>query len=297
MSPHVSIIIPTFRRKGSLLQLLESLSNHVDWKGTELIIAEQGDNNGVVFTAYARSHSIPLQYRFLLGRSVTHTLNEAVRLAKGTYALLLDDELTVSRNLIQSHVKNFSRTNVGATVGRIITDGQTVESGNVHTGRVDWLGRVSGGYSSSVRQEVDSAIAINMCWRKDLLKKIGGFDEKYTGNAMRFETDASMRAKKLGYKILFEPKAKVVHHRTQTGGTRKSEGRMQWYFDFFSNETYFFLKHRPKVLLPIFWLTKTEWVLRCMFGFGREVSLRSLVTPFAGFADGVRKYINYDYRS
>ena len=65
---------------------------------------------------------------------------------------------------------------------------------------------------------------------------------------------------------------------------------MQWYFDFFSNETYFFLKHRPKVLLPIFWLTKIEWAIRCMFGFGREVSMRSVLTPFAGMADGVRKY-------
>ena len=100
----------------------------------------------------------------------------------------------------------------------------------------------------------------------------------------------SLRAKKAVYKILFEPKAVVNHHRAETGGARKSEGRLQWYVDLFSNETYFFLKHRLHILLPIFWLTKSEWAVRCMFGFGREVSFRSIRAPFAGMADGVRKY-------
>ena len=96
--------------------------------------------------------------------------------------------------------------------------------------------------------------------------------------------------KSAGNKIIYEPTAVVEHHRAATGGARKSEGRLQWYFDFFSNETYFYLKHRPHILLPIFWLTKIEWAGRCMFGFGREVSVRSLSTPFAGMVDGVRKY-------
>jgi hypothetical protein len=44
------------------------------------------------------------------------------------------------------------------------------------------------------------------------------------------------------------------------------------------------------LLLPIFWMTKVEWAMRCMFGFGRDVSMRSISTPFAGMVDGVRKY-------
>ena len=118
-------------------------------------------------------------------------------------------------------------------------------------------------------------------------------DEQFTGNAIRLESDLSLRAKKLGYKILFEPTAVVIHHRAPTGGARKSEGRLQWYLDYFSNETYFYLKHRPKILVIVFWITKLNWVIRCMFGIGREVSFRSFYTPFAGMIDGVRKYRSF----
>ncbi len=283
MIPAVSIIIPTYKRQESLQELLQSLMKEKR-QDLEIIVVAQGEkkkrnnNNGRV------------RFIYLLAPSMTHARNMGAKKAKGEFILFLDDDVIIGRGLIKNHVKNFRDPIVAATCGRVITSGQPVELDCRRVGRVGLMGGVSGGFSSSIRQKVDTVIGCNMCWRRDTYFVLGGTDERFTGNALREETDLSLRAKAAGYKIIFEPNAVVQHNKAETGGARKSEARIQWYFDFFSNETYFFLKHRQQTLLPIFWVTKIEWALRCMFGFNREVSIRSLSTPFAGMMDGVRKY-------
>jgi len=283
----LSIIIPTYHRYKELGRLLQSL-NASRAKVKEVIFVMQGEKKK------HNNNNVETRHIYLLNPSMTHARNVGARRAKGELILFLDDDVLVRKGLIENHVRNFRDPRVAATCGRVITPGQPVEPEHRNVGRVGILGGVSGGFSSTIRQEIDTVIGCNMCWRRDVYLNLGGVDEQFTGNALREETDISLRAKKLGYKIIFEPKAVVEHHRAATGGARKSEGRIQWYFDFFSNETYFFLKHRAKVLLPFFWLTKIEWAMRCMFGFGREVSAKSIVTPFAGIMDGIRKY--HDYR-
>lgn len=283
----VSIIIPSYRRLSRLNKLLKYLSNEIN-QNLEIIVVVQAGRKRKVKKAESITHL------YLAEPSMTHARNVGAGRAKGEFLLFLDDDVTVRKGLIENHLINFKDKKVAAVCGRVITDGQRVENDNTNVGRVGLLGGVGGGFSSTVKQEIDTVIGCNMCWRRDVYLRLGGVDEQFTGNALREETDLSLRAKKAGYKIIFEPKAVVVHHRAETGGARKSEGRLQWYFDFFSNETYFYLKHFNKLLLPIFLLTKTEWALRCMFGFGREVSVRSMLTPLAGIIDGIKKY--YDYR-
>jgi GT2 family glycosyltransferase len=286
MNALFSIIIPTYKRSNVLAKLLSSLEcekNNV----LEIVVVSQGGEKLVkigenVIVIHLSKPSTP------------HAMNVGAKRARGEFLLFLDDDVIVRKGLIANHIKNFADPTVAATVGRVITDGQKIEPHRKDTGRINVLGKSSDGFSSTIKQKVDTVIGCNTCWRKSVYLKLGGMDEQFTGNAIRLESDLSLQAKKLGYNIIFEPKAVVEHHRALTGGARKSEGRLRWYFDFFSNETYFFLKHRAHVLLPIFWLTKIEWAFRCMFGFGREVSPRSMKTPITGIIDGIRKY--YDYR-
>lgn len=249
---NVSIVIPTFHRKDSLVRLLQTLKN----EDSEIIIVEQEQNNEKAFKA-VRS----VRYIFLPHRSTPHAMNVGVQKVRGDYILFLDDDVTVAPDLVKNHIKNFTDPEVAATVGRIITDGQKIEPDRRDTGRINWIGNFSDGFSSVHRQEVDTVIGANTCWRKEVFERLGGFDQRFTGNALRFESDLSLRAKKAGYKILFEPKALVYHHREPSGGARKTEGRIRWYIDYFKNETLFFLKHRPVYLLPMFLWNKMVWVV------------------------------------
>ena len=288
----ISLIIPTYKRNRSLRNLLQSLKvvkNDI----FEIIIVSQGKNK-------LKNLGMKVKIIYLSRPSTSHAMNVGANIASGNILLFLDDDVTVCKELISNHRRNFLDPKIGSTCGRVITDGQMVEPNRTDTGRITLLGKVKDGFSSTIRQEVDTVIGCNTCWRKSLYQELGGMDEQFTGNCIRLESDLSLRAKKVGYKIVFEPTAIVEHHRAKTGGARKSEGRLKWYFDYFSNETYFFLKHRSHIFLPICWLTKSEWALKCIFGFGREVSFQSFCTPFAGMVDGVRKYrtflYNYDYR-
>ncbi len=292
MWPLISIVIPTYKRESSLGRLLINLSG-ITYKNFEVIVVEQGESHIVYFKKLVKRFSF--KYFLLKNISTPKAMNLGVEKAKGDYILFFDDDVTVTPRIIDFHVGNFVNPNVAATVGRVLTDGQKVESGKWNVGRITWLGFFTDGFSSTVRQHVDTVIACNTCWRKDVYQKIGGMDERFSGNALRLESDLSLRAKKAGYDLIFEPRAVVNHHRARIGGARKSEGRIQWYKDFFSNETYFFLKHFSNILLPFFIFTKIDWALKCMFGFGREVSWRSIITPFVGIIEGTKKY--YDYRS
>jgi len=138
-------------------------------------------------------------------------------------------------------------------------------------------------------------ITCNASWKKSVLDQIGVFDENFTG-PIREDSDLSLRTIKAGFKIIFDPKAEVIHKKVDSGGFRKSEGRLEWYKGFFKSETYFFLKHYPIYLLPFILLSRWQWAVRCMLG--RSISLTTCLTPIIGIKEGIlayRRYLNENW--
>lgn len=88
-----------------------------------------------------------------------------------------------------------------------------------------------------------------MSFRKDILVKLGGFDERYDGNAFRWETDMGYRLKKAGFYTLYDPTVFVLHQYNSPGGCNNANlfGRSArshgWYYYFFKNSVYFHLKN------------------------------------------------------
>ena len=286
----LSIIIPTYRRKDSLIRLLGSLKNQLTNK-MEIIIVEQGENHSILYQKFMKGSPAALHYRYSDVVSTSKAKNIGAKLAKGNYLIFYDDDVVVQNHAVANIIKNFSDLTIGGVAGRVVDDGKKEENQKTDVGNISLLGMFTDGFSSSIRQDVDTVIGCHAAWQTEVFFQVGEFDERFTGNAMREESDLSLRVKQKGYRIVFDPSATVVHMREPHGGARKADGRLFWYYHFFSNETYFFLKHRPAILLPIFLLTRISYILRCMFGFGREVSWRSVTTPFSGMRNGVEKYL------
>lgn len=291
MDHKFSVIIPTLHRKKSLIRLLMSLESEIK-QILEIIIVEQDENNMKLILDESRKLKLPTKYLFMKEISTTKAKNFGIDLSAGKFLLFLDDDVVVKSGLLEAHGSALLREQTGAVCGRSLSIGQRVEPDRSDVGRISNLAIFSDGYSSTISQEIDTVIGCNASWNRNVLKKIGGFDEKFTGNALREESDLSLRAVRAGYKVIFEPTALVYHLREPIGGARKANNRLVWYYHFFSNEVYFFLKHRNHVLFPLFLLTRINWILRCMFGFGREVSLKSVLTPIRGILDGISKYRN-----
>lgn len=293
MKNNFSIIIPTYKRKEYVINLLQSLKGNVP-NNSEIIIVEQKENNKKLFQEVVEKIGLTFQYIFMPYPSMTVARNKGIEKAKADIVLFLDDDCLVQSSLREA-VNEFKDPFIGAVVGKAYVEGEKINYGNV--GKVTWWGNFTNGFTSDKRQEVDSVIGCHMYWRKSVFEKVGLFDTQFSGNALREESDMSFRAREAGYKIIYNPSVSVLHVRADSGGARKTEGRIQWYFDFFSNEAYFFLKHWPFWSVLLIMLTRWEWALRCMFGFGREVSIRSIITPFTGMFDGYKKYRRWKHEN
>lgn len=79
--------------------------------------------------------------------------------------------------------------------------------------------------------------------RKKIIESINGFDEDY--DAYVEETDLSYRIKKMGYKVMYMPKWKIIHYGGQSYG---SENSLIYEL---KNLKLFFRKHYPSWQLPI----------------------------------------------
>lgn len=286
--PLISVIIPTYNRDEPLLETFRSLFRS-DYPRFEIIVVDQSDKKFPKKEKFLVQHKKQIRYFSGLLPNASAARNFGVKKAKGEILLFVDDDVECTSRLVAAHVKNYKDDQVGAVVGRIITPGQKLEENNKNVGRITPWGNFISGFSSKILQEVMTVITCNASWRRDVFEKIGGFDENFTG-PIREDSDLSLRTRKAGYKIFFDPTAEVVHKRAESGGFRKSEGRLKWYFGFFKCETYFFLKHIRWYWWPVFWLARWQWFLRCMFGFGRELSPRSLLTPWLGIYHGICSY-------
>jgi GT2 family glycosyltransferase len=69
-----------------------------------------------------------------------------------------------------------------------------------------------------------------MALRIEVLSRGVRYDERYSGTGYREESDLQKQIRRLGYKIVFEPRFYVYHLALETGGDRYSdlEDRMYW---------------------------------------------------------------------
>ncbi|MCL4389897.1 MAG: glycosyltransferase family 2 protein [Patescibacteria group bacterium] len=279
MSPLVSIIIPTYNRREPLTKALETLLSQA-YPHYEIIVVDQSDKTFIDKRVKIIKTSPP---------NTPRARNIGAAVARGEILIFCDDDILADKNFVAAHVNNYADQKITAVNGRVITPGQKPALNCRTVGKITPWGTVAGGYDSKIRQEIKNLIGCNMSVRKQALLAIGGFDEHYIGNGLREETDMARRLVTAGGKIIFDPKAKIIHVRAATGGARK-DNRMQWQHDFFHNEMYFALKHLNWFWLPVFWLVHWQWFARCMFGFGREVSRRSMTMPFIGIYDAIKDY-------
>jgi len=74
--------------------------------------------------------------------------------------------------------------------------------------------------------EVDAVTGASMLVRREVFGAVGGFDERYQNGYE--DVDLCLKVRKLGYRILYEPRSRAVHHEGKTPGRRVSEEANIW---------------------------------------------------------------------
>lgn len=237
----LSIIVVTYNRCNDLKESLDALLSLDDPPG-EIIVVDSNSSDATCKTIT----KYPVKFITLNERSMVKARNKGWKIAKGDIVAFVDDDALVSKDWTKHILEPYSNKNVGGVVGRVISSRNSeitcVPSKNNAIGKVFNNGLVLGNFDLQTKNpiEVDTQIGCNMSFRKNLLLKVAGFDENFRGNCFRDDTDISLRIKNLNYKLIFNPKALVLH---------KYKGKnvaSRWFYWTVYNHTYFYLKNfRP----------------------------------------------------
>lgn len=159
--------------------------------------------------------------------------NEGYKKALGEIIIYFDDDVEITENTIQSHLAEYEDDSVIGVAGRVINDDEPIpEKSAVLVGKVNnLLTDFTKNFWSTKKQIVEFPYGCNMSFRKNILAKVNGFDERIPAPSTAFdEIEIALRIKKFG-KIIFSPTALVFHHRVTMGGTRAGDSfrKKQYY--------------------------------------------------------------------
>jgi len=242
----VSVVIPTYRREAPLRRCLRDVlaQRHADF---ELFVMDQSPEHEAETWAVLRGLPEHARHVRLSQPSVVAAVNAGTRLATAPLLVVLDDDIEIAdTDLLARHARHYDEPSIGGVVGRIMHPTRGVD---LPPPAADGpLGFLAMNFDHAQPMDVPTVCGANMSFRRAVVQALGGFDERYTGNAFRWETDFSLRLVRSGYRIRYDPEARVVHHFHTPGGCdnehllSRSPASHAWYETFFRNNVYFALK-------------------------------------------------------
>ncbi len=263
---NISIVIPNYNGetilKKNLPKVLEAVKNYK--KGTvEIIIPDDPstDNSENIIQDFI-AH---LPQKNITGKTVTNknqslsgfskNVNRGISLASGEILILLNTDVAPHNDFLEPLLAHFSDPTVFA-VGCL---DESIENEKIVL-RGRGVGKWNRGFLVHRRGELDSIETLwasggSSAFRKSTWDQLGGLNELY--NPYYWEDiDISYRARKAGFRVLFEKKSKVIHEHGKGAiqtlkkpfHIRKTAYRNQFFFVWL-NITDF-----PFILSHLFWL-------------------------------------------
>lgn len=271
MNLKLSVIICTYNRATSLIKALLSLTKQ-SHKEFEVIIIDGGSTDDTKKVVDEFKNKLLIRFYVFDEKQLAIVRDLGWRKAGGELVSWIDDDVVVSPDWAKSIIEIFRDKQVGGVSGPTIIPSKTLkqrdifffynkngfnkwmgmiwdkvflEGGKYQVGRVFRSGAWSPGsnFRSCLRYknlvDVDYLEACNMTIRRELVKKVGGFDLNYRGVAEWCELDLAQRVGALDKRLVFSSKVRVDHYVSQGGVfTRRNEARermknfLRYYFRF-----------------------------------------------------------------
>jgi len=245
-TPKVSIIIPHYNQKECLKVLLPSIANQT-FDDYEVIIIDD----------FTPDRSAPVYIRSLIkdyskmrlvenaeNMRFVRTCNKGIKLAKGDYICLLNQDTEVVNNFVQRNVEIMDADPLIGALSCIVVDGN---GNNWFTG-----GRFESGFMVNLVDDfegirtVDFVAGTACFYRREVLDKIGLFDETFLMYHEDVEFGLRMKAK-TNYKACMFAERLVVHYSLPS----MSQGNLYFYLvrNQFILAKRYGKKYIPKILL------------------------------------------------
>ncbi len=234
----VSIIIPTGGRIAALTECLNSLQKCAP-QGEIIVVGDERDQA----TRSALSEQFPtVRYFESEESSAVVKRNLGIAHASSKILVFVDDDVVVERFWLQNLIRHYSDESVGGVGGKVKIPGLETGSPRYKTGVIE-DGFVIGNWNPPTTQplEVQHLLGCNMSFRKAPVIRLGGFDNFFRACNFREETDLCLRMGRLGYRLIFDPDATVLH---KALGRKSRDTR--WIYYYVRNTVYLYLKYQVK---------------------------------------------------
>ena len=242
---NISLIIPTYNREKVLCDTVKYAlgQNRTDY---EIIIVDQTRSHFRATTEFLEN--LPEQVRIIHHRppSLPAARNRGITEANGQIVIMIDDDVIIKPDFILQHESCYQSPLIGGVTGKI-TQANRYRTKIPFFLKKDALLQWISSENFAVNDEIEAfrLAGGNFSVRRESALAAGLFDEDFIGSAWGEEFDFSLRLKKIGYKILYNPVAEIVHLNESFGGC---ESRKR--YDFFTvyskahNLAYFIEKNR-----------------------------------------------------
>ncbi|BCM93436.1 hypothetical protein IAD21_05327 [Abditibacteriota bacterium] len=238
MSAHnlpVSVIVVTLNRPDCVRQCLLHLQNQTVAPLEVLVVdASKDERTREVVAQFEGVQYIenPLGYGHM-----THGRNLGLLAAHGEILAFLDDDAYAHPNWLEQLVKPYNEAKVGAVGGRALRgtpDEATKGADDIGTFKP--YGFLGGNFGADATQDLDvfHLPGCNMSFRREVLSELGGLRDDYTGTEVREETDVCFRVGKLGWRVVWTPRAVVDH----VAAPQAKGKRLDWRYHYFSRRNH-----------------------------------------------------------
>ena len=226
--PLVSIVIPVYRGASLLRKCLGALGSSVgDIPFETIIVNDDPSDEGVAKLLFATRGVRVVGNESNLGFLASTNLGVAASL--GEYIVLLNSDTEPQPGWLEFLIDRFKRVPELAVAGSclIYPDGRLQEAGGIVFADGSAMNYGNGGDPSDPRytfaRPVDYCSAAAVMVRRSVWDELDGFDAIYSP-AYYEDVDFCFRARRAGYEVWFEPRARVIHHEGGSHGTNLSEG-------------------------------------------------------------------------
>ena len=215
-APRVSVVVPTYQRRDSLLRTLASLrAQTLPATEFEVITAVDGSTDGTVEAA--RGFAAPYRLSVLDGPNQGRAMacNAGIRAAAGDVVVLLDDDMEASAELLAAHARAHQAPAARAVVGPapIVISPASPPFVRYMANGFRWrLARLAQpGYRLTFRDTYTG----NFSARRDVLLQVGGFDEAFRTYGHE-DYELALRLQAAGVELVYSADALAHQHYEKT---------------------------------------------------------------------------------
>ncbi len=226
--PVVSIVVPVHRDPQLSFTCLETIAQNTGGVAYEVIVVDDSgdDENGFLWDLVSGVRVVRNEENAGYLRSV----NRGAAEASGRFLVLLDNDTEVEPGWLEALLRRAdSAPDVGAVAPALLyRDRSLQEAGSIvfrdGTRHRYGRGQDPDAPAFSFAREVDAASAACLLVRRDVFDDLGGLDERFDPMDGA-DLDLCFGVRAAGRRVMFEPRARVVHHEAASTATVDPEVR------------------------------------------------------------------------